>query len=171
MFDINFDTLLRTEIFINTIDARLQDYRRFWTDFVAPFTYSEIDDIFHTGGRGLWADLDPIYAARKAVNYPTKGILEGEGTYRDAATTPSHPGSWVEMRQTELVLGVSGTYFESNFGANYPGLHEEGNDATHLSARPVYELIVAGERFEERLGQLGEKYLEEEIGVSAGRSL
>ena len=163
MFDITFDTLLRTEVFINTIDARLRDYRRFWTDFVAPFTYAEIDDVFHTGGRGLWADLDPIYAARKAVTHPGKGILRRDDTYFDAATTPGHPGSLVEVRQTELGVGVSGGYFESTFGVNYPGLHEEGNDATHLSARPVYDLIVAGERFEERLGQLGEEWQREEL--------
>jgi len=165
MVDINFDAVLRVDIFIGNIGERLQDYRRFWTDFVAPFTYAEIDDIFHTGGRGLWADLDPIYAARKAVTHPGKGILRRDDTYFKAATTPSHPGSLVEVSQTELVLGVSGSYFESTFGVNYPGLHEEGNDATNLSARPVYALIAAGERFEQQIGQLGEKWQREEIAV------
>ena len=60
---------------------------------------------------------------------------------------------------------MSGTYFESTFGVNYPALHEEGNDDQNLSARPVYELIVAGERFEERIGQLGEKFQREEIAI------
>ena len=165
MFDITFDTLLKTQVFISNIDARLRDYRRFWTDFVTPFTYAEIDDIFDTGGRGSWADLDPIYAARKAVTHPGKGILRRDDNYFKASTTPSHPGSLVEVSQTELVLGVSGAYFESAFGANYPGLHEEGNDA-NLSARPVYELIAAGERFEERMGQLGEKWQAEEIAAA-----
>ena len=159
MVDITFDDLLKTEVFINNIDARLRDHRRFWTDFVAPFTYGEIDDIFDTGGRGLWADLDPIYAARKAVAYPGKGILRRDDPYFKAATTGSHPNSFFEASPTELVLGVS--------GLGYPAFHEEG--AENLSARPVYELIAAGERFEERMGQLGEKYQREEIAAAERR--
>ncbi|MYC74953.1 hypothetical protein F4X10_06610 [Candidatus Poribacteria bacterium] len=163
MIGINFDTLLRTEVFISRISSALGDFRRLFTDYLAPFAYAEIDDIFETEGRGSWAAVDPIYAARKAVSHPGKGILEREGTYRNAATHPNHPGSLVEVSQTELVLGVRGTYFESTFGANYPGLHEAGNDDQNLSARPVYELIAAGERFEQRMGQLGEKWSREEI--------
>ena len=165
MIDINFDMLLRVEGFIDRIEMRLRNFTRFWTDFVAPFTYGEIDDIFESEGYGSWAPLDPIYAARKAVTHPGTGILERDGTYRDAATHPNHAGSLAEVNPTELVLGVSGTYFESTFGANYPGVHEEGNDDQNLSARPVYELIVAGERFEERIGQLGEKWQREEIAI------
>ena len=156
MVDINFDSLLRTQTFINNLDARLQDHRRFWTDFVTPFTYAEIDDIFDTGGRGLWADLDPIYAAQKSLAFPGKGILRRDETYFKAATTGRHPNSFFEASPTELVLGVS--------GLGYPAFHEEG--AENLSARPVYALIAAGERFEERMGQLGEKYQREEISKS-----
>ena len=156
MVDINFDSLLRTQTFINNLDTRLQNHRRFWTDFVTPFTYAEIDDIFDTGGRGLWADLDPIYAAQKSLAFPGKGILRRDDTYFKAATTPSHPNSFFEASPTELVLGVS--------GLGYPAIHEEGTE--NLSARPVYELIAAGERFEERMGQLGEKYQREEISKS-----
>ena len=165
MLDINFDSLRRTEVFISGLDQRLRNHTRFWTDYVAPFTYAEIDDIFDTGGRGVWASLDPLYAARKSVTHPGKGILRRDDTYFKAATTPSHPGSIAEFGPTEMVLGVSGAYFESTFGANYPALHEEGNDEQNLSARPVYELIAAGERFEERLGQLGEKWASEEIAA------
>ena len=156
MLDITFDSLLRAEAVVEKIGARLQDHRRFWTDFVAPFTYGEIDDIFDSGGRGLWADLDPLYAARKAVSYPSKGILRRSDDYFKAATTPRHAHSHVEVGPTELVLGVS--------GLNYPAFHEEGTE--DLSARPVYELIVAGERFEERIAQLGEKWQREEISKS-----
>ena len=165
MLDINFDSLLRTEVFIGNIDQRLQNHTRFWTDFVAPFTFGEIDDIFDTGGRGLWADLDPIYAARKAVTHPSHGILRRDDTYFEAATSLNHPGNIAEFGPTALVLGVSGAYFESTEGENYPALHEEGNDEGNLSARPVYELIAAGERFEERITQLGEKYQREEIAI------
>ena len=165
MIDINFDAVLRTEIFIRNIDSRLQDARRLWTDYVTPFVLDEVDDIFESEGHGSWAPLDPIYAARKSQAFPGKGILEREGTYRDAATHPNHAGSLAEISPTELVLGVSGAYFESTFGANYPAVHEEGNDDQNLQARPVYELIAAGERFEERLGQLGEKWQREEIAI------
>ena len=156
MLDINFDALLRTQTFINNLEARLQDHRRFFTDFVAPLTYGEIDDIFDTGGRGLWANLDPIYAARKAVAYPGKDILRRDDTYFKAATTPSHPNSFLEVSPTELVLGVS--------GLGYPAFHEEVGETR--KARPVYDLIAAGERFEERIGQLGEKWQREEIAAA-----
>ena len=169
MVDITFDSLLRTEAFINNIDARLQDYRRFWTDYTAPFVFNEIDDIFETEGHGRWAGLDPLYATRKAVTHPGQGILRRDDTYMEAATSPNHPGSIAEFGPTELVLGVSGAYFESTFGANYPALHEEGNEEQNLSARPVYELIAAGERFEERISQLGEKYQREEIAAAERR--
>jgi hypothetical protein len=159
MLDINFETIQRAEALVDRISAGLGNYRRFWTDFVAPFVYDEIDDIFHTGGRGAWAALDPLYAARKSQAFPGKGILERAGTYRDAATTPSHANSLAEVGPTELVLGVS--------GLGYPAFHEEGTE--DLSARPVYELIAAGERFEERIGQLGEKWQREEI-TAAERS-
>lgn len=165
MFDINFESLLRTEAFIGNISDRLQDSRRFWTDFVAPFTFGEIDDIFHTGGRGLWADLDPLYAAEKADTDPGKGPLRRDDTYFRAATGMNRPGSLMAVRPTELVLGVDGGYFESTFGVNYPALHEEGDAETNLPARPVYELIVAGERFTERLGHLGEQWQREEIAI------
>ena len=166
MIDINFDSLQKTEVFISGLDQRLQNHTRLWRDFVAPFTFGEIDDIFDSGGRGLWADLDPLYAARKSRAFPGKGILRHDDTYMEAATSPNHPGSIAEFGPTELVLGVSGAYFESTFGANYPALHEEGNDEQNLSARPVYELIAAGERFEERITQLGEKWQREEIAAA-----
>ena len=159
MLDIHFDSLLRTEVFISGLDQRLQNHTRLWTDFVAPFTFGEIDDIFDTGGRGLWADLDPLYAARKAVAYSGKGILRRDDTYFKAATTPSHPNSFLEVSPTELVLGVS--------GLGYPAFHEEG--AENLSARPVYELIAAGAAFEERITQLGEKWQREEIAAAERR--
>ena len=164
MVDINFDALLIIERFISGLDQRLQNQTRLWMDFVAPFTFGEIDDIFETEGHGQWAGLDPLYAARKAVTHPSQGILRRDDTYMEAATSLNHPGNIAEFGPTELVLGVRGDYFESTFGANYPALHEEG--AENLSARPVYELIAAGEQFEERITQLGEKWQREEIAAA-----
>ena len=156
MLDINFDSLQKAEAVVENIGTRLGNHTRFWTDYVSPFTYSEIDDIFDTGGRGAWSELDPIYAARKSQAFPGKGLLRRSDDYFKAATTPSHASSHVEVGPTELVLGVS--------GLNYPAFHEEGTE--DLSARPVYELIVAGERFEERMAQLGEKWTSEEIAAA-----
>jgi len=168
MVDINFETLLRAEALVEKIGASLQNYTRFWTDFVTPFTVGEIDDIFETGGRGAWAHLDPLYAARKAVSHPGKGILRRGDVYFEAATSLDHPGNLAEFGPTEMVLGIDGAYFESKFGANYPAIHESGHEEGNLSSRSVYELIVAGERFEERMVQLGEKWQAEEIAAAEG---
>ena len=158
--DINFDTLLRLQVFISNIDASLQDQSRFWTQYAAPFAYGEIDDIFDSEGWGLWPELDPIYAARKAVTHPGQGILRREDAYYTAATGPNRPGSIYDVGPTELIIGVSGDTVE------HAAYHEEGRG---VPGRPVYELIAAGERFEERLGQLGEKYQQESINALEGR--
>ena len=48
-----------------------------------------------------------------------------------------------------------------------PAIHEsKDNEEGNLSSRSVYELIVAGERFEERMAQLGEKWQDEEIAAA-----
>ena len=121
MFDINFETLLRAETLVEKIGASLGNHTRFWTDFVAPFTLGEIDDIFDTGGRGAWKDLDPLYAARKSLAFPGKGILRRSDVYFEAATSLNHPGSLVEVGPTEFVLGVRGSTVE------HAVFHEEGD--------------------------------------------
>ena len=163
--DINYDKLLKVDVLISGLDRRLRDFSRLWTDFIGPFFWDEADEVFETEGYGRWHPLSLLYAARKARTHPGKGILEREGTYRAAATNPNHPGAIAEVSPTELVLGVRGSYFRSNFGANYPAIHEEGNEESNLRARPVYAYIAASERFEERVGQLAEKYHREEIAI------
>ena len=106
----------------------------------------------------------------KRCRIPGKGILRRGDVYFEAATSLNHPGNLAEFGPTEMVLGVDGMYFESNFGANYPAIHESGHEEGNLSSRSVYELIVAGERFEERIGQLGEKYFQEEIAAETRKS-
>lgn len=170
MVDINVDTLLRAEALVEKIGASLQNYTRLWRDFVMPFTVGEIDDIFETGGRGMWKNLDPLYAARKAVSHPGKGILRRGDVYFEAAASLGHPGNLAAFGPTEMVLGVSGAYFESNFGTNYPAIHEGGTAEGNLSSRSVYALIVAGERFEERMAQLGKRWQSQEV-AAAERSL
>ena len=158
MFDINFEAIQRAEALVEKISANLGNYTRFWMDYVTPFAVGEIDDIFETGGRGMWKDLDPLYAARKAVAHPGKGILRRSDVYFEAATKLNHPGNLAEYGPTEMVLGVRGSTVE------HAAFHEEGTE--DLSARPVYELIAAGAQFEQRLGQLGEKWTSEEIAAA-----
>ena len=155
MVDINFETLLRAEALVEKISDSLGNYTRFWMDFVTPFTVGEIDDIFETGGRGMWKDLDPLYAARKSLAFPGKGILRRGDVYFEAATSLDHPGNLAEFGPTEMVLGVRGSTVE------HAVFHEEG--AEDLSARPVYELIAAGAQFSEQIAQLGERWVSEEI--------
>ena len=165
MIDVNIAGVSGIEVLLSGIDARLQNMTPFWTDYVSPFVYAESDDIFDSQGHGTWADLDPRYAKRKAVTHPGKGILRRDDTYFDAATGPNAPGSFLQVSPLELVIGVDGGYFEAQFGVNYPALHEGGNPKTNLSQRSVYGLIPRGERFEERLGQLAEKWQKEEIQI------
>ena len=84
---------------------RLQNHTRFWSDFITPFTFDEVDAIFGTQGYGRWSGLDPLYAARKAVTHPSHGILRRDGTYMEAATSLNHPGNIAEFGPTALVLG------------------------------------------------------------------
>ena len=163
--DINFDTLPKTEVCIRGLDRRLRDLSRLWTDFIAPFVFDEADDVFETEGYGRWHPLNVVYAARKARTHPGKGILQREGTYKEAATNPQHPGSLAEYSSTELVLGVRGSYFRSKFGVNYPAVHEVGNDERNIPMRFVYAAIAANPRFNERVGQLADKYQREEIAI------
>lgn len=156
------ENLMRTEVFLGALDRRLRDYTRFWSDFVAPFIYSEIATIFETEGRGRWPALDPAYAARKAITHPGRGILRREDTFYEAATSPTAAGSLSEVGPLEFVLGVDSGYFESSAGFNYPGAHESGEG---LPARPVFSLIAAGAQFEARLAALGEQYEREEIAA------
>lgn len=161
--DINYDSVLRTEIHLRMFGDSLRDYREFWKSQIMPLVYSEIETIFETGGRGTWAPLGTEYAAEKAVEYPGQGVLRRQDSYYEAATTPDHPGSLAEVSENELRLGIRGGYFESTFGENYPAAHETGDG--NLPARPVYELIAAGAAFEARITELGEAWVHATIDV------
>ena len=150
VMDSNFTDI---SVFLSGLDTRLTDFRRLFRDYLSPFVYNRIDDIFESSGDGTWAALDPRYAARKARTHPGKGILRRTDAYFTAATRPNAPGSVLQISPLELVMGVS--------GLEYAALHEQGG--RNLSARPVYGLIVAGDRFEQQVGQLTEKYQREEI--------
>ena len=167
MVDINFDSLLRTEVFISGLDQRLQESDAVLDGFRCAVHVSVKSTIFLTlavaGCGRCWIRSTPHESLR---------LFRGKGSC--VATTPtskrrqrseSSGNSLLRIwSPTELVLGVSGDYFESTFGANYPAFHEEGAEKA-IASRPVYELIAAGERFEERISQLGEKYQREEIAI------
>ena len=75
-----------------------------------------------------------------SITHPGQTILRRDDAYFDAATTIGHPGNVLEVSPTELVYGVSGGYFQSSFGYNYPLAHEEG---IGQKERPVFRLLAA----------------------------
>ena len=70
----------------------------------------------------LWAGLDPLYAARKAVTHPGKGILRRDDTYMEAATSLNHPGNIAEFGPTELILGCEWRVFRVDVWRKLPGV-------------------------------------------------
>ena len=116
MLDINFDSLRRTEVFISGLDQRLQNHTAVVTDYVAPFTFGEIDDIFDTGGHGQWAVLGSVVCGTKVSGFSGERDFTSRRHLHGSATSLNHPGSIAEFGATEMVLGVSGDYFESTFG-------------------------------------------------------
>ena len=163
MITVSVHGIDQIEVLLPLMEKTLSDYRPFWEAYLAPLVYTEIKDIFASRGRGTWPPLSKAYAAQKAKTHPGKEILRRDDEYFDAATTGSHPGSVAKFTPVEMELGVSGGYFESSFGVNYPALHEDGGS---LPARPVYELIVGGISFEEKVRQRGEQYLSAAAGAT-----
>ena len=160
MIDIDFSDLQKAQAFITDLENRFDDYTRLWTDFVTPLIISEISYIFETEGRGEWPPLSPQYRLWKEANYPDKTILRLEDNYIQAATSTSHPGNIARFLPKEMTWGISGGYFESAFGENYPERHELG---IGVPARPVFDLVTAGGRLDENIAALGEKWAREEL--------
>lgn len=123
------------------IEDRSRNATPFWNRFALEMVVRDFREVFVTEGYGTWPDLSPEGAAAKAGAFPgSPGILRRSDTYFDAATQPNHPGNIFEARPDELVYGVSGDYFQSAFGANYPFIHEEG--LGDQEERPVAGLIA-----------------------------
>lgn len=148
---IDFQDLIGIRTFVGGIDDALTNLRGFWVDYVAPYTYNEIDEIFETEGHGQWEALNPLYAARKAITHPGQTILRRDDVYYRAATSGTHADSVAEIDPLSLVLGVDTPY------AQY---HEEGRG---VPERQVYGLIPTLLSFDRNLSELGEDYTQDAI--------
>ena len=148
---IDFQDLINVRSFLGGIDDAVSNLRKFWSDYVTPYTYDAAEEIFDTEGRGEWDELNPIYAARKAITHPGKTILRRNDVYYQAATTATHADSVTEIDLLSLTLGVSTEY------AQY---HEEGRG---VPQRAVYELIPTLLSFDRDLSELGEDYTRDVI--------
>lgn len=141
MIDIDSTHVARLEAQLTELQRRFSNLAPFFRKFAERHLGPSTERVFATEGYGLWPELDPDYAAQKAVSHPGQSILRRDDTYFDAATTIGHPGNVLEISATELVYGVSGSYFQSSFGYNYPLGHEEGRG--NLPERPVFRLLAA----------------------------
>lgn len=57
------------------------------------------------------------------TNYPNVDLID-TGLFRDASTTPGHPGNIFETSRDELLFGVRTSYFEAVSGKAYPPILE-----------------------------------------------
>ena len=141
MLNIDFSQVVRLEVRLTELQRRLGDLSSFFKGFAERHLEPSTERVFTTEGYGMWPELDPKYAARKSITHQGQTILRRDDAYFDAATTIGHPGNVLEVSPTELVYGVSGGYFQSSFGYNYPLGHEEG--IGRLPERPVFRLLAA----------------------------
>ena len=140
MLNIDFSQVVRLEVRLTELQRRLGDLSSFFKGFAERHLEPSTERVFTTEGYGMWPELDPKYAARKSITHPGQTILRRDDAYFDAATTIGHPGNVLQVSPTELVYGVSGSYFQSSFGYNYPLAHEEG---IGQKERPVFRLLAA----------------------------
>lgn len=60
-----------------------------------------------SGADGRWAPLTRAYAQWKAIEAPGKPILDLTGDLRDTLTTPTAPGSYHVLNESELSIGTT----------------------------------------------------------------
>ena len=162
-FDLDSSDSLKLNAFFNDVERRLTNYIPFWDKYQTPLVQGEVSEIFLTEGRGEWADLDPDYAARKAISHPGKTILRREDNYIRAATSTSHPGNHYERTDTEMSYGIDGGWFDSRFGDNYPERHELG---IGVAQRQVWGKLTETGELDANTSRLLEKWHREEIAES-----
>src|SRR4051812_24138664 len=74
----------RLQLTLKNVTMRLDDFRRFWTDFFAPQFFADIQKNFELEGKlvGGWRALSPGYAAWKLRHYGPKPILVRTGALK-----------------------------------------------------------------------------------------
>jgi phage gpG-like protein len=77
------------ELKLSRFAQKLDDFRRFWTDFFAPQFFDDVQKNFAAQGRfvGGWRALKPEYAAWKLRHYGPKPILVRTGAMRESLRT------------------------------------------------------------------------------------
>ena len=156
MLTIDGSDLQKADALFREISKRLSNLTPFWNDFAAPLIAGEIAEIFLTEGRGEWDNLDPAYAARKAITHPGKTILRRDDNYIQAATSAAHPGNIFETTPDSMVWGVDSGSFEGN----YPERHELGLGPPQ---REVFGKLTETGELDANFARLGEKWAREEI--------
>lgn len=114
------------------------------------------EEVFITQGYGRWEPLSEDYARWKARNFPGRGILEREGTYRDAATRIGAPFNFLEIGDDYVEYGVD--------GLEYPIYHEEGTE--RLPQRQVFGLLEDSPEFLRDACELFNEWVEQHIRES-----
>ena len=160
MLNIDFSQVVRLEVRLTELQRRLGDLSSFFKGFAERHLEPSTERVFTTEGYGMWPELDPKYAARKSITHPGQSILRRDDAYFDAATTIGHPGNVLEVSPTELVYGVSGGYFQSSFGYNYPEAHEEG---IGQKPRPVFRSLAASPEIQNLYATALEAWASEQI--------
>ena len=161
MLNIDFSQVVRLEVRLTELQRRLGDLSSFFKGFAERHLEPSTERVFTTEGYGMWPELDPDYAARKSITHPGQTILRRDDAYFDAATTIGHPGNVLQVSPTELVYGVSGSYFQSSFGYNYPLAHEEG--IGRLPERPVFRSLAASPEIQNLYATALETWASEQI--------
>jgi phage gpG-like protein len=108
-FSIDGEDLV--QVALPAVRKDLSDLREFWTRYVAPKLYRDIQDNFESegGSVGGWAPLSPAYAAWKAKKYPGRPILVRSGALKRSLTySGDRPGpeGLFEATQQALVIGT-----------------------------------------------------------------
>ena len=96
--------------------------------------------------------FDAHFSTRFFGNLPITELpnvdLIDTGLFRDASTTPGHPGNIFETSQDELIFGVRTSYFEAVSGRPYPPILE--------AKYSPYELVANSQLLQRRV----EAYIE-----------
>ena len=126
----------------------------FFEQEVAPFIVNEIKVIFRKEGigrGGKWPALNPRYKEWKTRHSTSRSskMLRLHDTYFKAATRADAPGSYFDINNDRMILGVDPDYFQGKTGVPYPLFLEEGT--TQMPARPIYSQIPRIPDLEQRL--------------------
>lgn len=132
--------------------ARLEDLRRFWSDFFAPQFFIDIQRNFNTEGSfvGGWRALSPRYARWKLAHYGNKPILVRTGAMKRSFTVGG-PGNVLRAWKLRAILGSS---------IQRAGFHQTGT--ARMPARPI--VWLGSQRIYQKLLT---RFVREE-GISAG---